>query len=538
MSGIQNIAFIHGWGSDSRCWGPLVAALQEQEISPLQSVHTIDLPGFGARAGDPWPGTEKLLTELESQLPEDCLLVGWSLGGMLAVQLAALSAARSKKVRALVTIAANASFTRRDQWPGMADSVFENFCAAQEAEPEKNWQRFCGLQARGDHAMRNLLKTLKSWQPETVPPTWQNALECLGSLDNRALLAQLDIPALHIFGERDALVPVAAAQKMQSEVGAVKIIQSVGHCPHLSRPSEVAALINPILAGGECSSLTTSLEAPLETPLEKAAVARAFGRAANSYDAAAHLQRAVCRELLGRAEKGWAPKRILDLGSGTGYGSALLRKRFPNAEIIALDIAPAMLTYARENRPLANGYIAADAEQLPLRENSIDLVFSSFALQWCYRLPQLFSEVRRVMAPSGRALISTLVPGTLRELEESWAAVDGDVHVNRFLAAETWQQASEQHALGYKRDIEQRVLHFDSVKTLMRELKSIGAHNVNRGAGKGLLSRKKLRQLEAAYEQKRTDAGLPATYQVLYLNLEKSLDNHQPGSLGNLCLSP
>ncbi|HEY8568391.1 malonyl-ACP O-methyltransferase BioC [Microbulbifer sp.] len=502
----MNMALIHGWGGDSRCWQPL---LQELRGFFAETV-TLDLPGFGVRAQEPWPATEKLLEQLDAQLPENCLLLGWSLGGMLAVQLAA----RSRKVRALVTIAANGSFVARDGWPGMPAEVFAEFRNAQREQPEKNWQRFCGLEARGDSEMRGLLKILKVWQPPSIPGSWCNALESLGSLDNRTVLPALKIPALHIFGEGDALVPLAAATEVEKMGCEVKAISAAGHCPHLSRPAEIAALVTGF-AGRERGQ---------PAPMDKTSVARAFGRAAESYDAAAHLQRAVCRELLEReplnqAGDNGSPKRILDLGSGTGYGSELLRKRYPDAEIIALDLAAEMLSYARAHRPVSNGYVAADAEQLPLADGCIDLVFSSFALQWCYRLPQLFAEIRRVMAPGANALISTLVPGTLRELESSWAAVDDNVHVNRFLPAEEWQRACEHNRLDCAVTTEQRVLHFDSIKTLMRELKSIGAHNVNRDAGKGLLSREKLRKLTEAYEQQRSEAGLPATYQVLYLTL-------------------
>ncbi|MFC4879200.1 malonyl-ACP O-methyltransferase BioC [Microbulbifer halophilus] len=250
-------------------------------------------------------------------------------------------------------------------------------------------------------------------------------------------------------------------------------------------------------------------------------MARSFGRAAASYDNAAHLQRAVCRQLLSQAAGEQTPKTILDLGSGTGYGSELLRKRFPQAAIIALDLAEGMLRYARDRRPVADCHIAADAEQLPLADNSVDLVFSSLALQWCYRLPQLFSELKRVLADGGRCLVSTLGPGTLSELKHSWAQVDGGVHVNRFLPLDEWQGAAFDSGLPGDVEREQRVLHFDDVRQLMRELKNIGAHNVNRDAGRGLSGREKLRRLAEAYEERRSPAGLPASYEVIYLRLAK-----------------
>lgn len=500
---IDHVVFLHGWGGDSRCWEPLLEELTALPQTPV----CIDLPGFGRRAGEDWPDSESLLADLEARLPENCLLVGWSLGGMLAVQLAA----RSPKVRALATIAANGCFVSSDGWPGMAPEVFTQFCGAQRSEPQKNWQRFCSLQARGDSAMRSVLKTLKSWQPDAMPASWDDALACLGQLDNRASLAQLPIPALHIFGAEDALVPAAAAEQVRALGCSVEVVEEAGHCPHLSNPKMVARLLQELLQGRE------------DAPLEKTAVARAFGRAAASYDSAAHLQRAVCRQLLGQADEfgGWEPRRILDLGSGTGYGSELLRRRFPNVEIIALDIAQPMLAFAREHRPHANGYIAADAEQLPLADESVDLVFSSFALQWCYRLPQLFAEIRRVTAPGGRVLVSTLGPDTLHELKDSWARVDDGVHVNRFLPAEDWHGAARGSGLAGTLEREMRVLHFDSVTALMRELKAIGAQNVNTGAGKGLLGRARLRQLADAYDHFRVNAGLPASYEVLYLQLAK-----------------
>lgn len=499
---VEHIVFIHGWGGDSRCWQPLLALLADLP----QSVQCIDLPGFGSRAQEAWPAGEALLQQLEAELPENCLLIGWSLGGMLATQLAA----RSPKVRQLITIAANGSFVAREDWPGMDPDSFGSFCSAQQREPLKNWQRFCGLEARGDRDMRVLLKTLKGWQPQEIPASWDAALACLGALDNRQLLAELKVPALHIFGAQDALVPASAAEKLRAAGAEVALLEHAGHCPHLSQPDAIAALVRQAISAED------------DLSLNKAAVARAFGRAAASYDAAAHLQRAVCRQLLAQSEQlPTAPRRILDLGSGTGYGSALLRKRFPDAEIIALDIAPQMLQFARTERPQADAYVAADAEQLPLADDCIDLVFSSFALQWCYRLPQLFAEIRRVMAPGADALISTLGPDTLRELKQSWAVVDDRVHVNRFLSADDWFGAAQQAGLEGDLRCEERVLHFDSVTGLMRELKSIGAQNVNRGAGKGMLGRAGLQRLAQAYETYRVDAGLPASYEVIYLRLAK-----------------
>lgn len=506
-----SLVFLHGWGGDRRTWEPLCTELRRHLDLPLV---TLDLPGFGERDDEPWPDDEALLDDIAAQLPGPCVLVGHSLGGMLAQRLAARERRAGRRlIRGLLTIGTNASFVQRDAWPGMDLALFSGFRRGFAADARATREKFCGLQARGDGAMRGVLKQLRQWSPTSMGPAWGHALAALGRWDNRPLLEDGTLPALHLFGGGDALVPAAAAERFRRAGAPSEVLDGAGHAPHLSRPELVAARICTLLAGiGEAGRTATA-------PFAKAAVARSFGRAAASYDSAAHLQRAVCRQLLGGLEDGFAPRRILDLGSGTGYGSELLRRRFPDAEIIALDLAEGMLRYAREARPVADGYIAADAEQLPLAADSFDLVFSSMALQWCYRLPGLFAELRRVLAAGGRCLVSTLGPGTLAELRDSWALVDGDVHVNRFLAAGAWAQAAEEAGLSAALQAEARVLHFGSVVELMRELKSIGAHNVNRAAGKGLTGRARLRALAAAYERQRTPAGLPATYELLYLDL-------------------
>ncbi|MBB3062626.1 malonyl-ACP O-methyltransferase BioC [Microbulbifer rhizosphaerae] len=510
MKPVERLILVHGWGGDSRGWQPLLDALRERTALPITC---LDLPGFGDAAGESWPDDETLLQNLYRRLPHNCLLVGHSLGGMLAARLAALPG--QEKISALLTIAANGRFVAGDSWPGMDPAAFRRFCRSMRNEPRETWEKFCGLQARGDGEMRRVIRQLKQWAPQAIGDAWGEALDCLGRWDNREILRGLSLPALHLLGECDALVPADAAARLRGLGGLgtqAELLPGSGHAPQLSNPERVA---EKILGFVRADNGFAPPDGDIPPPFDKSAVAKSFGRAAHNYDNAAHLQRAVCRQLLREVGDHATPRRILDLGSGTGYGSGLLRRRFPGAEIIALDLAGEMLQFARRERPAADHYIAADAEQLPLADGSIDLVFSSMALQWCYRLPQLFAELRRILAPGGRCLVATLGPGTLRELKASWADVDGGVHVNRFLPEDDWRRAAGDCRL----HCEERVLYFDSARLLMRELKVIGARNINRDAGRGLLGREKLRRLAAAYERFRTPAGLPATYEVIYLEM-------------------
>ncbi|AWF79704.1 malonyl-[acyl-carrier protein] O-methyltransferase BioC [Microbulbifer sp. A4B17] len=508
MTRVEHLVFLHGWGGDARIWQPLLETLASNTAVKL---HCIELPVFAAQSGEDWPPLDTLLQKLYRQLPSNCILVGHSLGGMLAVRLASLT--EQDKVLGLVTIAANACFVERDGWPGMAETTFEAFYSAFTTAPDSTWERFCSLQARGDTAMRSLLKSLKTQKPQMNNDAWRGALRCLAELDNRQYLANLSLPALFLFGDRDALVPIDAAGAIEAIGGDVEVIDGTGHLPHCSRADITAEYLLEIMRRVGNS--------PAE-PFDKSAVARSFTRAAQSYDDCAYLQRAVCRQLLSQADVNRVPRTILDLGSGTGFGTELLRQRFPQAQIIALDLAEGMLKFARAQRPEADGYVAADAEQLPLAAGSIDLVFSSMALQWCYRLPQLFAELQRIMVPGGRCLVATLGPRTLVELKQSWAQVDGGVHVNQFLPAGQWREAALHCGLDGQVSDELRRLHFDSLRQLMRELKGVGAHNINRAADKGMTGRRKLQRLSVSYEEKRQERGLPVTYEVIYMNLSTS----------------
>ncbi|TBV04649.1 malonyl-ACP O-methyltransferase BioC [Phytopseudomonas dryadis] len=256
---------------------------------------------------------------------------------------------------------------------------------------------------------------------------------------------------------------------------------------------------------------------------DKRQVAASFSRAAASYDSVAALQREVGHQLLAQLPQRLAPRRWLDLGCGTGYFSRELGRRFERAEGLALDIAEGMLRHARPQGGAAH-FIAADAEQLPLGDACCDLIFSSLALQWCSDFQAVLGEARRVLRPGGVLAFSSLCVGTLQELRDSWQAVDGFVHVNRFRSLETYQAlcaASDLQVLGLQ--CLPRQLHFADLRSLSGELKALGAHNLNPGRPDGLTGRARLRALIAAYERLREPQGLPCTYQVVYGVLQKAV---------------
>ena len=259
---------------------------------------------------------------------------------------------------------------------------------------------------------------------------------------------------------------------------------------------------------------------PSSFSLDRRALARSFDRAAAGYDAAAQLQQRVRAELLERlAYFPLEPHCILDLGAGTCQASVALRRRFAAARVIALDIAPGMLKASARPRWRRRPFerVCADACALPLASRSVELIYSNLMLQWCDRPDRVFRELARVLKPGGVLVFSSFGPDTLKELRLAWESVDHAAHVSQFpdmpqLGAALMHAGLIEPVM----DIEQHRLCYPDVYALMHELKRIGAHNAAAARARGLTGRSRLQRMIAAYEQRRTASGLPATFEVIY----------------------
>ncbi|OBS08204.1 malonyl-ACP O-methyltransferase BioC [Acidihalobacter prosperus] len=255
--------------------------------------------------------------------------------------------------------------------------------------------------------------------------------------------------------------------------------------------------------------------------LDRRAVRAHFERAANTYDGAAVLQAEVAYRLLERLDiVRLSPRRMLDLGAGTGFVSADLLRRYPRGDVIALDMALGMLrqTGSRGRWRRRAALVAADAERLPFAAEAFDLVCSSLMLQWCQPPDRALQEMARVVAPEGMLMFATLGPDTLRELRESWARVDGGRHVSVFMDMHDIGDAMLRAGLRDPVvDVETITLTYESATALLRDLKSIGATNAATGRAPGLGGRGALAGMMQAYEgYRRADGLLPATYEVIY----------------------
>jgi len=512
----QELVLLHGWGSDREIWRPLLAALR-----PWANITLVDIPGCAPGCGlAQAPLLATMLEEILGCCPVSAVYVGWSLGGQLATELAARYPDR---VLSLVTICSNPRFVAGEGWPGMDPGDFSDFQAAVAADPCSALRRFNTLQVRGARDARRLLRQMPRRAHAAADAQLPAGLHWLHSLDQRDCLPALPQPQLHLLGERDQLVPASVGDSLRGLLRDVpgaklRLLPGASHVAPLEAGAALAEEIRGFLhsAGLLCAGPVA------QKALAKEDVAESFSRAASHYDSVAVLQRDVGRQLLSRLDDLRVdPSMILDLGCGTGFFRPDLQRRYPGARYLGLDLAQGMVEYARGRCDAGGSWLVGDAEALPLAANSVDLVFSSLAVQWCGRLQHLFAELARVLRPGGYCVFTSLGPETLCELRSSWAAVDAHQHVNTFLPRTELETAARAvPGIQLSLESERFAMRYQRVRELLDELKTLGAHNMNRDRPAGLTSRRALQGMLQAYEQWRSEGLLPATYDVFFGVLE------------------
>ncbi|MFO1426913.1 MAG: malonyl-ACP O-methyltransferase BioC [Steroidobacteraceae bacterium] len=356
------------------------------------------------------------------------------------------------------------------------------------------------------------------------PAALARALGLLRGADLRAALGGIAAPALVLGGQYDRVTPPGAARALAAALPDARHVEFArcGHAPFISHATSFATAVRDFPRHGRPGARTASSTS-------------AAWRARSTAPAPATTPRQRCSarcapELLARLPPfGYRRAALLDLGAGTGHATAALARAYPDALVIALDIAPGMLAAAgqrlgwrdrwlggRFGHPFAR--IGGDALRLPLAAHSIDLAFSNLMLQWCDELDAALAEIHRCLRPGALFTFSTFGPGTLRELREAWATADAREHVNPFVDMHDLGEALVR--AGFSEpvlDVDRHVLGYADAPTLMRELKAIGAHNALQGRPRGLTGRARYAAVLRAYEaQRRADGRLPATWEVIH----------------------
>ena len=273
--------------------------------------------------------------------------------------------------------------------------------------------------------------------------------------------------------------------------------------------------------------------------VDRRQVARRFSRVAARYAEADFFAREVDRRMQERLDYiNLSPQRILDLGCSRGGSFPGLMARYPQAQLLGLDLAPAMLRMAQPARPAwqrwlglgqsgGAGRVAADAARLPLKSRSAALVWSNLLLHWLDDPLPALAEAHRVLEVGGLLMFSTLGPDSLKELRAAFA--DGYAHTQRFI--DMHDLGDMLVACGFAdpvMDMEVITLTYDDLDAMFAELRAAGSSCAMKARRRGLTGAVSLKLARENYEKLRRDGKLPATFEVVYGHAWKAEPKQTP----------
>ena len=253
-----------------------------------------------------------------------------------------------------------------------------------------------------------------------------------------------------------------------------------------------------------------------------------FSSAAPNYDKASVAQRQSADNLLEAAlALPHSPRRIIDVGCGTGYASYKLKSLFPAASLVSLDMAYGMLSHAKKRFGQSGSFngICGDAENLPFKSGSADLIFTNAAIHWCNQIEQTLAGFRQVLKPGGYLLGAAFGSGTLREINRAWETVDPeriDAHRHKFPGISDWAKLlpeGEWEALSLEAKF--ITLYFPDTREALDSIRRAGAKNALTGKQKSLTGKKLFFRFLSELEKLREPKGIPLTYEVIYFKAVK-----------------
>lgn len=250
-TGNCHLVLLHGWGLNAEIWHCI-----REELASHFTLHLVDLPGFGRSRGFGAMSLDEMAQEVLDAAPQNAVWLGWSLGGLVASQIAL---SRPDRVKALVTVASSPCFSAQDAWPGIKPEVLAGFQQQLSEDFQRTVERFLALQTMGTETARKDARTLKQTVLSLPMPEVEvlnGGLELLKTVDLRASLASLTIPHLRIYGYLDGIVPRKVAPLLDDlwPKSQSMVVAKAAHAPFISHPDEF------------CSALTVFIREVTTTP--------------------------------------------------------------------------------------------------------------------------------------------------------------------------------------------------------------------------------------------------------------------------------
>lgn len=239
-TGNCHLVLLHGWGLNAEVWHCI-----SEELASQFTLHLVDLPGYGRSRGFGAMSLDEMAQHVVDAAPQNAIWLGWSLGGLVASQIAL---SWPERVRALVTVASSPCFSAQEAWPGIKPDVLAGFQQQLSDDFQRTVERFLALQTMGTETARQDARALKQVVLSLPMPDVEvlnGGLEILKTADLREPLAGLSMPHLRIYGYLDGLVPRKVVPLLDSlwPDSESQVIAKASHAPFISHPTEFCSAL-------------------------------------------------------------------------------------------------------------------------------------------------------------------------------------------------------------------------------------------------------------------------------------------------------
>lgn len=239
-TGNCHLVLLHGWGLNAEVWHCI-----SEELASHFTLHLVDLPGFGRSRGFGTMSLDEMAQQVLEAAPQNAIWLGWSLGGLVASQIAL---SQPERVKALVTVASSPCFSAQEAWPGIKPDVLASFQQQLSEDFQRTVERFLALQTMGTETARQDARTLKQTVLSLPMPDVEvlnGGLEILKTVDLREPLASLAVPHLRIYGYLDGLVPRKVVPLLDAlwPDSESQVIAKAAHAPFISHPAEFCSAL-------------------------------------------------------------------------------------------------------------------------------------------------------------------------------------------------------------------------------------------------------------------------------------------------------
>jgi len=233
------LVMLHGWGLGGNVWEGVINLL-----TPFARISIIDLPGYGrSERGEVSDNKDynlrNLAAEVVKHIEPDSMILGWSLGGMIAVQMALDN---PEYVNRLILVASSPQYFKSEDWPhAVSRELLQSFASELLADFKATILHFLAIQALGSDNAQDEIRLLKKrvfrdGLPD--PKALKSGLDILLNTNLRQQLTQINCPSLIINGQHDRLVPLESGQAVAGLIPncQFKRVDGASHAPFISHP--------------------------------------------------------------------------------------------------------------------------------------------------------------------------------------------------------------------------------------------------------------------------------------------------------------